>query len=56
VSVEGNPAEEIIKYAESAQVDLVIMGSSGFSGMRNMLGSVARKVTMNINRPILIIK
>ncbi len=55
-SVEGNPSEEIVNYVNSHDIDLVIMGSSGMSGVLNLLGSVTRKVTLGIEKPILIVR
>jgi len=54
-SIEGPASEVIVQYAEDNPIDLVIMGSNGMSGMRNIMGSVTRKVVLNIKKPILII-
>ena len=57
VILEGNVASEIIHYADTHDVDLVIMGSRGLSGVNNLLlGSVTRKVAIQVSKPILIIK
>ncbi|MFP4655944.1 MAG: universal stress protein [Methanohalobium sp.] len=43
--LEGNPAEQIIDYAENNDIDLIVMGTHGESGLRRfMMGSVAQKV------------
>ncbi|GEM_PF-438411 len=43
--VYGLPAEEILRRAESTNVDLVAVGTRGYSGMqRFLLGSVAQRV------------
>ena len=55
--LEGNPAEMITQCAMNDDYDLVIMGSSGMSGLRTILvGSVTRSVTMNLKKPILIVR
>jgi nucleotide-binding universal stress UspA family protein len=55
-SIEGLPYVEIVDYAKKAGVDLIIIGSSGTSGIRNMLGSIARKVAINAEMSVLIVK
>jgi nucleotide-binding universal stress UspA family protein len=51
----GNPAEEIIKYAGSSGVDLIIMSTHGRSGFsRWVFGSVADKVIRQTEVPVLI--
>jgi nucleotide-binding universal stress UspA family protein len=51
----GNPAEEIIKYARSSGVDLIIMSTHGRSGIsRWVLGSVADRVIRHSSVPVLI--
>jgi nucleotide-binding universal stress UspA family protein len=45
ISAKGDPADEILKNAESRKIDLIVMGSRGlgkFSGV--ILGSVSTKV------------
>ena len=42
----GDPAEEIVAYAKSAEIDMIVMGSRGLSDLRGlMLGSVSHKVS-----------
>ncbi len=57
VSLEGNPANVIIDYVgKHDDIDLVIMGSFGMSGIRRfLLGSTTHKVAVAIEKPILII-
>jgi len=57
--LEGTVAEEIINYANNDEnkIDLVIMGSKGMGGLQNiMIGSVTRKVAIQVEKPILIVK
>lgn len=45
VQVWGHPADAICRYAKDHDVDLIVMGSHGRSGlMRAMLGSVSHSV------------
>ena len=45
VILEGHPAEEIIEFAEGNDIDLIVMGSLGKTGLtRLLLGSVAEEV------------
>ncbi|NIR49055.1 universal stress protein [candidate division KSB1 bacterium] len=49
-----SPAEEIVNYALLNDVDLIVMGSHGRSGITHFLiGSVAEKVVRHANCPVL---
>lgn len=51
----GDPAEEILKYAEVHEADLIIMSTHGRSGVsRWAFGSVADRVIRNSTVPVLI--
>jgi nucleotide-binding universal stress UspA family protein len=53
----GNAAEEIVNYAEKNQVNLIVIGSHGRSGVsRWAMGSVAEKVFRSTSIPVLMIK
>lgn len=53
----GNPAEEIIRYAEKEEAGLVIMATHGRSGIgRWALGSVADKIVRSAAQPVLLIR
>ena len=55
VVLSGNPAEEIINYAQSSVVDLIIMSTHGRSGVSHWaFGSVADKVIRHSEIPVLI--
>lgn len=57
VSKNGDPAEEILRYAEESKIDLIIMSTHGHTGIKRwMLGSVADKVVRYSNRPVRLIK
>ena len=56
-TVEGHPAEEIIKYAEKNSISLIVLGTLGKSGLdRFLLGSVAEKVVRNSKIPVLVVR
>lgn len=52
----GNPADEIIKFANHGNVDLIIMGTSGLTGIRKFVfGSVTRTVTEKAICPVMLV-
>jgi nucleotide-binding universal stress UspA family protein len=52
----GSPARAIRKFVEDNDVDLVVMGSHGRSGLsRVVLGSVAEKVLRRTRLPVLVV-
>lgn len=56
VPLKGDPAHQILEYAKEHEQDLIIMGSRGLSGIKEiMLGSVSHKVTQLSKCPVLII-
>ena len=53
----GVPHEEILAYAEEADVGLIVIGSKNRSGeYRRLLGSVAERVTRMAHRPVTVVK
>ncbi|ELZ32025.1 UspA domain-containing protein [Halogeometricum pallidum JCM 14848] len=56
VTEVGNPARTILEYADNHDVDQIVMGSHGRSGIdRALLGSVAETVTRRARIPVTII-
>jgi universal stress protein A len=54
--LDGNPAEEIAKYAEESKASTIIMGTHGFTGWRHLLlGSVTEKVVRLSACPVITI-
>jgi len=52
----GDAAEEIMAYASSRQIDLIIMGTHGRKGLEKVLfGSVAERVVKNAPVPVLVV-
>jgi nucleotide-binding universal stress UspA family protein len=57
VLLEGHPSSEIIDFAENNNIDLIVMGTLGKTGLdRFLLGSVAEKVVRNSKVPVLVVR
>lgn len=58
IIVEGtSPAEEIRKYVEAEDIDLVVMSTHGRTGLaRFLFGSVANKVLQTVRVPVMLIR
>ena len=57
VILEGNPADEIVKFAEENDIDLIVMGTLGKTGIqRFLLGSVTENVIRHSKKPVLVIR
>jgi nucleotide-binding universal stress UspA family protein len=57
VFLEGDPAAEIIRYADEAGVDLIVMGTHGRTGMERLLmGSVTEQVMRGAKCSVLVVK
>ena len=53
----GNPFLEIIRYAKLQNIDLIVMGTHGRTGLQHvLLGSVAEKVVRKAPCPVLTIR
>jgi 3-phenylpropionate/trans-cinnamate dioxygenase ferredoxin reductase component len=55
-TVEGDPAQRICELAEAENVQLVVVGNKGMSGVRRFLGSVPNKVAHEVPSDVLIVK
>ena len=54
---EGRPDEAIVRAAESAGADLIVLGSRGRTGLTKVLmGSVAERVIGHAACPVLVVK
>lgn len=57
ILLEGNPAEVIVDVIKENDADLVVMGSRGLSGIKELfLGSVSHHVVQKAPCPIFIVK
>lgn len=57
VVLEGNPASEIVNFAEKNDIQLIVMGTLGKSGIQHfLLGSVAENVVRHSRVPVLVVR
>jgi nucleotide-binding universal stress UspA family protein len=57
VILEGNPAHEILDFAEKNDIDLIVMGTQGRTGIsRFLIGSVAENVVMHSKKAVLVVR
>jgi nucleotide-binding universal stress UspA family protein len=55
--LKGDPAEEIIDYADKAKIDLIVLSTQGKSGIKRWpLGNVANKVVVATRKQVLLIR
>lgn len=55
-TIEGQPAAVILREAENADADIIVMGTHGYSRVaRAFLGSVANKVLQHTRTPVFIV-
>lgn len=55
--VSGDPASEIVRLAEDEDVDLIVLGTHGRTGLKRLLmGSVAEAVVRRATCPVLTFK
>ena len=53
----GHAADEIVDYADSENIDLIVMATHGYSGIKRWaIGSVADKVIRVAKQPVLLIR
>lgn len=54
--LSGDVAEEIVSYAQTQGVDMIVMGTHGYKGFEKILfGSVAEKVVKTASCPVMTI-
>lgn len=57
VILRGSPAEGILGFAERNDIDLIVMGTLGRTGIKRfLLGSVAEKVVRHSSKTVLIVR
>jgi len=57
VILEGNPADEIVNFAEKNDIDLIVMGTLGKTGLKKfLLGSVAENVVRHSKKAVLVVR
>lgn len=54
---QGTPFLEIVRYAREQEIDLIVMGTHGRSGLVHiLLGSVTEKIIRKANCPVLTVR
>ena len=57
VILRGIPAQEIIYFTDKNDIDLIVMGTHGRTGIKKfMLGSVAEKVARHATKSVLVVR
>jgi nucleotide-binding universal stress UspA family protein len=57
VFLEGDPADELVRYSKDAHIDLIVLGTHGRTGVERLLmGSVAEKVMREACCSVLVVK
>ncbi len=53
----GDPAEQIVAYALEVRADAIVMGTHGWSGIKNfVMGSVAESVLRTAPCPVIVVR
>lgn len=53
----GNPIAEILRFAEEQAVELIVMGTHGWTGFKHLImGSTATSVVRSANCPVLTVR
>jgi len=57
VFLKGIPADKILEYAWENNIDLIVVGTHGLTGIKKFLiGSIAEKVVRHSRVPVMIIR
>jgi nucleotide-binding universal stress UspA family protein len=57
IFLEGSPADRIVDFAEEKDIDLIVMGTLGRTGLQKiLLGSVAQNVVRHSRKAVLVVK
>ncbi len=55
--LHGRPAEEILRYVQRNDVDMLVIGSRGLNALQEFaIGSVSHKVIKHCKCPVLVVK
>jgi nucleotide-binding universal stress UspA family protein len=57
IFLKGNPAEQILDFASKHDIDMIVVGTLGKSGIeRFSMGSVSEKVVRHAKVPVLVVR
>ncbi|AKB74412.1 Universal stress protein [Methanosarcina lacustris Z-7289] len=57
VILDGNPSNEILDFSENNDIDLIVMGTLGKTGLdRFLIGSVAENVVRGSKVPVMVVR
>lgn len=57
VLLHGEPADEIVAYADTIDADVIVVGSRGHGRLASaLLGSVSRAILREARRPVLVVR
>lgn len=55
--LHGDPADELQGYIRENEMDLIVIGNRGMSGVKRLvMGSVSEKIAKHANCPVLVVK
>lgn len=55
-TVYGDPAEEILAYADQEGIEVIVIGSAGTGRVKRMLGSVSTKIALHAKQSVYIVR
>ena len=56
-AAHGSPVSEIVKYADANEIDVIVIGTHGRTGLGHVLmGSVAENVVRHATCPVLVVR
>lgn len=57
ILLQGYPAQEILNFAEKNDIDMIVMGTRGKTGIdRFLVGGVTEKVVRNAKAEVLVVR
>jgi nucleotide-binding universal stress UspA family protein len=57
IILKGNPAEKILDFADEHEIDMIVVGSLGNSGVeRFAIGSISEKIVRNAKVSVLVVR
>ncbi|MGI6216284.1 MAG: universal stress protein [Coriobacteriales bacterium] len=56
VVIAGNPKEDLAKYVNEGNYDLVVMGRRGLGAVSGLIGSVSQRVLWDVEIPVMLVR